>query len=349
MKYYILFPLLLLSTFVINLSGAEPYPQTRDIIIIGSGPAGLGAALVAGLNNKSTIVLTGPTPKGAFQYSQHPKNWPGVSEKSGNDIMTQMYDQVATFPIQFVEENAIAVTFETSSGLFSLVTDKGSYYTAKCIIVATGTSPKRLEKIENGALFRDTTLVTSLKKNDTTWWGKKIVVVGGGDDAVSKALKAAEKAESVTLLVRTNSLKVSQASEIDKLSSLSNVSILYNATLVRVDGYQNHMTFATAEIIDDESPLGFRQLSIPCEFVVEALGTHPNSDIVKPLVACDENGYIITRKPTTVTSCPGIFAAGVVSDPSYQQAFIAASEGMKAGYDAIKFLKNKNRESAKAQ
>jgi len=323
----------------------------KEVAIIGSGPAGLSAAIITALYGKNIALLTGPHVKGRFRHSSNPSNWPSQSDVSGQEIMDSLYTHLekvmytkkknTAFSPHILEETACHIERGyKDKELFLITTSEGSRIVTKTVIIATGTSPKQLdETVENAQNFRDVTLVSHLNKDSPSWHGKRIVIVGSGEDAATKAIKYSKLAESVTLVSKHSEMKVSPKT-FEKLEEISNLRIVYNVEPRKLVGDQDRVHSILLHKVDD---IAF-QISIGCDFVVEALGSRPNSRIIQQIVDCDPNGYIQTVEKSSLTSCPGLFAAGNVADSKYQQAFIASSDGMKAAYDAIAYLTNRKPE-----
>lgn len=337
-KLYLLFMALSTSIFM-PAQGTAIQNEAREIAIIGSGPAGLSAAIIAAQADKSVVLLTGPDIKGSFQFSQNPKNWPTNRGKSGNEIMERLLSEINELKkegnIQIIESTLTSLS--ENSNIFTCSTEDGKTFHAKSVIIATGSSPKKLDpsSVAHTEDFRGTTLLNTFKKEDTSWHGSRIVVVGGGEDALKKTSKLAKHAKTITLIVRGKELKASKK-KIDALMQEKNVRILYNSTIASLEGSPPILTAVRLTQSDSTKAPKI----IGCDYVIEALGLVPNSQPFTDLVECDKNGYIKITEATK-SSKNGIFAAGTVADPIYQQAVIASTDGVKAAYDAIRYLKEK--------
>ena len=291
------------------------------VAVIGSGPAGLSAALVTGRERIDTHVFLGSRPGGPVNAVTCLGNWPGSVKGKGHVVIERLFDQLKRFDVQLHAEEITQVDF--SSIPHRLYTSEGKEYAAQTVIIATGAYPRRLN------LPREDVCETYVYKPDVSRFeGKTVAVVGSGTDAAKKARILSKAAAKVYLLVRGPQMQKPFMAE--KLKKRNTVEILYNTSvqqLVVRDEKLTHIYLSNGELLSIDS-------------LVLAVGIIPNSSLVQGHLQLDEEGFILLEGRTQKTSVPGVFAAGNVTDPRYRQAGISAGDGMKAGYDALEFLKS---------
>ncbi|MCF0173871.1 MAG: thioredoxin-disulfide reductase [Bacteroidales bacterium] len=301
----------------------------KDVIIIGSGPAGFTAAIYACRSGLSVSLYEGLQPGGQLTTTTIVENYPGF--ENGIDsysLMDSMRNQALRFGAEIICATVTACDF--SGEIKSLTLDSGEIVQSKAVIIATGASAKYLG-LESEERYKGQG-VSACATCDGFFYKKKVVaVVGGGDTACEEASYLAGLCNKVYMIVRRDVLRASEAMQ-ERVKSIENIEILWNCQTQEVLGDQGGVTGArlirkNGEVFDIEIA-GF--------FL--AIGHHPNSDIFKEWVETDDKGYIVTKAPYTLTSCPGVFAAGDVADPDYRQAVVAAASGAKAAIDAKKYL-----------
>ena len=305
------------------------YSNLVPVAVIGSGAAGLGAAFVSSSKKFQTIVFQGPIPRGQLNYERPVRNWLGAPHTPGKVIMQNVEDQAKEK--EAIISNATITSCDFSKWPFILKTEEGITIHALAVIIATGSSPKTLG-IPGEKEYLQKGLDTEVYKKDLSLKTKSVIVIGSGEDAISKVMRLQELSAQVTLLVRSNALNASDK-EIAKLKKNdASCKIIYNAKALKFLGNQEKLTGVEADIEGQVTIL-------PTDRVVIAIGKAPNSAFFMPYINCDEEGYIILNDHTQQTSLPGVFAAGGVTDKLYGQAIISCAEGMKAGYDTVRFLK----------
>lgn len=298
-----------------------------DIIIIGSGPAGLTAAIYAGRALVKTLVVAGRLSGGQLMLTSGVENFPGFHDGiQGPELMQEMKKQAERFGVQLLEDDVESVDF--SRRPFK-VTVGGSIHTSKAIIVATGSSAKWLGLLSEERL-RGRGVSSCATCDGYFFRGKRVVVVGGGDTAVEEALFLTKYASEVIVVHRRGELR---ASKIMQKRALSNekIKFVWNSVIDDVLGKQGVEGVRLKDVKKGEQSI------VPCDGVFVAIGFEPNTKIFGGQVRLDEKGYVITREETR-TSVDGVFVAGDVHDFRYRQAVTAAGEGCKAALDALAYL-----------
>lgn len=305
-----------------------------EIIIIGTGPAGLTAAIYSARANRKTLILEGPEPGGQLMTTTEVENYPGFADGvQGPEMMEIFRKQAQRFNAETKYETVTEVDF--SKQPFTIKTDTGETYTSDAVIIATGARAKRLE-IPSEQEYYGYGISGCATCDGFFYRGKNVIVVGGGDTAMEDALYLANLANSVTLIHRREEFRASKimlqrAQNHPKIKIITNVIIdeFYGETKnfgKSLTGVKLRNTI-TNEIID-----------MPIDGVFLAIGHTPNTDLFKGVIDTDSVGYILTKGKSTYTNIPGVFACGDVQDPIYRQAVTAAGSGCAASIDADRWL-----------
>ncbi len=308
--------------------------EPRNVIIIGSGPAGLTAAIYAARANLSPLVIEGGAPNlpgGQLMITSDVENFPGFADGiMGPDLMDQMRRQAARVGAEFLTENVSAVDF--SQRPFHIGTDDGKEFWAKTAIVTTGASAKWLGLPTETALYGKG--VSACATCDGFFFrNREVVVVGGGDTALEEANYLARMASKVTVVHRRDTLR---ASHIMQKRAMDNPKIEFvwdTAVKAIHDPDAGKVTGLTLHNLKTDEDRFF-----PTDGVFIAIGHTPNTKLFGGHLAMDPQGYIITTPGRPLTSVPGVFAAGDVQDTEYKQAITAAGSGCQAAMDAERFL-----------
>lgn len=301
-----------------------------DVIILGSGPAGLTAGIYASRASLKTLCIAGVPEGGQLMTTTDVENYPGFPDAiTGPDLIKSMKDQAVKFGTEYVTENAVSVsgTFETD---FIIKTDSGKEYTTKTIIVATGATAKWLGLPSEERLKAKG--VSACAVCDGFFFKDKVLgVVGGGDTAMEESLFLTKFATEVHVFVRGPEGGM-KASKFMKNSAQENKKIKfhYNTEVTEVLGEDRVSGVRLIDNVTNEE----KTFELGGLFV--AIGHTPNTDFIKDYVQLSQVGYIVADH--THTSQKGVFVAGDVADQRYRQAVTAAGFGCQAALDAEKFL-----------
>jgi thioredoxin reductase (NADPH) len=302
----------------------------RQVIIIGTGPAGLTAALYAGRANLNPLVIEGVEKGGQLMLTTAVENYPGFREGIlGPDLMEEMRLQAAHFGAEFVEGDVTAL--DLSRRPFRVVAGTREYR-ADAVILATGAAAKWLDLGADRKLA-GRGVSTCATCDGFFFKGRAVAVVGGGDTAMEEAIYLSKLCSSVTVIHRRDALRASKVMQ-DKARSLPNVQFVWNTEVVDVkDPDQGAVTaLVLKNVVSGETS----ELAVDGLFI--AIGHVPNTTLVAGQVTLDAGGYVVTYGGSTRTSVPGVFAAGDVQDHVYRQAVTAAGSGCMAAIDAERFL-----------
>jgi thioredoxin reductase (NADPH) len=298
-----------------------------DVVIIGSGPAGLTAAIYTGRARLQTLVIGGATWGGQLMLTSEVENFPGFPDGIlGPELMSKMRMQAERFGVKLIFEEVTSVDF--SSRPFKInVGDKS--FIAKAVIIATGASAKWLG-LPSEARLRGRGVSACATCDAPFSRDKKTVVVGGGDTAMDEALALTKYAREVTIVHRRAQLRASEILQ-ERVFANKKINFMWNSVVEDILGKNRVEGVKVKNVQTGEEST----LSTNAVFV--AIGHKPNTDVFKGQIDLDEKGYVIVHDETK-TSVEGVFAAGDVRDPRYRQAVTAAGSGCKAALDAEKHL-----------
>ena len=315
--------------YTISVKALENVGDIVPVLILGSGPAGLMAAVYAARANMPTIVLEGSKPGGALMQTSYIENWPGFERILGVEIIERTKQQAEHFGATFVHDGVEKI--DTSSWPFKVYTESGRTISALSIIIATGSSPHIL-RIPGEEKYWGRGVTTCAICDAPFHKDKDVVVVGGGDSAVEEALQLAPYARSITILVRKDFMRAA-ASMQDHLTPLVNVKVEYTTEIREIRGDGNKVT----HVLLENTSTGQRWTKL-VSGVFLAIGHIPNTSFFKEIIELDNHGYIKLDCRSQQTSLRGIFTAGDVADKRYMQASTAIGDGVKAALEAISFL-----------
>ncbi len=311
-------------------------PETLyDTIIIGSGPAGLTAAIYTTRANLKTLVIAGGKWGGQLQLTSLVENFPGFPEGiMGPELMLRMRQQAEHHGAEVIETGFTGGDFSRSAGSgqaqkpFTVTAENGSTYEGKSVILATGADARWLgvpgeeEKIGRG--------VSSCATCDAGFFrNKNVIVVGGGDSAMEEALVLSHVANHVTLMHRRDSFRASQIMQ-ERVKTNPKITVMYNTVITEVSGGMKVEKVKIKNIVSNE------ETEMPIDGVFVAIGHIPNTKVFKG-IDLDEQGYIKVYDHYK-TNVDGVFTAGDVHDRQYRQAITAAGYGAGAALEAEKWL-----------
>jgi len=306
----------------------------HKVIIIGSGPAGLTAAIYASRANLEPIVFEGNQPGGQLTITTEVDNYPGFKEGiQGPELMEIMREQATRFGAKAFFKAATEVDF--SQKPFKITTDDDQKHTADSVIIATGASA-RLLGIPSETKYMGFGVSACATCDGFFYKGKKVIVVGGGDTAMEEATYLTKFASEVILVHRRDAFRSSKIME-DRAKKNPKITFMTNQTIKEVVGTEN-MGFksVTGVVLENTKDGSLTEMNIDGIFI--AIGHQPNTKVFGNQLEKDETGYLITKHGSTKTNIEGVFAAGDVSDKIYRQAITAAGSGCMAALDAQHYL-----------
>ena len=306
--------------------------QTTKCLIIGSGPAGYTAAIYASRAALNPILFEGLQPGGQLTTTTVIENFPGYPEGvDANQLMAAMREQAVNLGADVRPGYVTAV--DLSERPFRVTVDESETLLAETLIIATGATAKYLG-LPSEDKFRGLGVSACATCDGFFYRGKDVAVVGGGDTACEEATYLAQLCRKVYMIVRRNVLRASKAMQ-ERVARTENIEVLWECQTQEVLGDASGVTGVR---LVRKSGEVFEK---PNDGFFLAIGHKPQSDLFKPWIATDENGYILTEGKTSRTNVEGVFAAGDVQDPQYRQAIAAAGSGCRAALDAERYILSK--------
>jgi thioredoxin reductase (NADPH) len=308
--------------------------NVRNVIIIGSGPAGLTAAIYAARANLEPLVIEGEPsstsdqPGGQLMLTTDVENFPGFPDGiMGPELMINFRSQAERFGAEFLTEKVTRVDF-TERPFRVWVRDQE--FRAHAIVVSTGAQSLMLN-LESESRLLGHGLSTCATCDGFFFRGHQIAVVGGGDSAVEEATFLTKFAEKVTIIHRRQQLRASKIMQ-DRAFANPKIEFLWNHTVTEVLGTDKVEGLEVTNTVDGTVSI------MPVTGVFVAIGHRPNTDLFGGILDTDENGYLVSKPDSSYTNIEGVFACGDVQDHTYRQAITAAGSGCMAAIDAERWL-----------
>lgn len=301
----------------------------EKVIIVGSGPAGLTAAIYTARADLQPLVIEGYQAGGQLMLTTDVENYPGYPEGvSGPDMMADFRKQAERFGARFVTKDVTAIDF--SKAPFTVAIDKETYQT-RVAILSTGSSARWLG-LESEKRLMGKGVSACATCDGAFFRDQRITVVGGGDTAIEEAIFLTRFAKDVRVIHRRDQLRASKIMQ-DRAMQNEKISFVWDSVPEEVLGENQVEGVRVKNVKTGET------MDLECQGFFVAIGHQPNTEIFKGQVELDPVGYIVTRN-NTETSVPGVFACGDVQDHRYRQAITAAGSGCMAAIDAEKYLES---------
>lgn len=297
-----------------------------DVAIIGSGPAGLTAAIYAARAKLATLVLTGDALGGQIATTNDVENYPGFEEITGPDLTMRMRAQAERFGAETVFDQITEVDFDGPP--FSLV-GGSTAYEARTVIVATGASPKLLG-VPGEQEFWGRGVSVCATCDGAFFQGQPVTVVGGGDSALQEGLFLTRFASTVTIVHRRDELRAGPYLQ-DRARQDSKIEFIWDSVVTEVRGGEVVSSVGLKNVKSGD------EVDFPTEGLFIFVGHYPNTDLFKGKLEMDDEGYVISDR-FMHTSVDGVFVAGEAQDHYFRQAITSAGEGCQAAMEAEKFL-----------
>ena len=305
----------------------------RNIVIIGSGPAGLTAALYAARANLIPLVLEGTQPGGQLTITTDVENYPGFPDGIlGPELMDKMRQQASKFGAECKYETVSEVNF--SNKPFEITTENGTYF-SDTVIITTGATAMFLD-IPGEKQYMGHGVSACATCDGFFFSNQEIIVVGGGDTAMEEATFLTKFASKVYVVHRRDELRASKTMQ-ERAHKNEKIEFIWDSELTEILGEDNNVNSVKIRNVKtgDEKVM-------PIQGVFMAIGHRPNTEIFKGTLDMNEVGYLKVNNGSTATNVEGVFAAGDVADHIYRQAITAAGTGCMAAMDAERWLESKN-------
>ncbi|MDY6842541.1 MAG: thioredoxin-disulfide reductase [Thermodesulfobacteriota bacterium] len=298
-----------------------------DTIIVGGGPAGLSAGIYAARAGLSALLLEKLTPGGIITTTEFVENYPGFIEPiTGTELMERMEKQAIKFGL-LIDSGTVSAVLQENSCL--KVSTENTSYKAHTVILAPGTSPKKLEvKGEDTLIGRGVSFCATC--DGPLFKGSEVAVVGGGDSALEEALYLSKLAEKVYIIHRRDQFRAAQVIQ-EKVFSSQNISIIWDSVVEEIQGNRKVETIVIRNVKSNETSF------LPLQGLFLYVGIIPNTQFLKGFIELDEQGFIITDT-NMMTNIPGVFAAGDARKKPLRQVVTAVSDGATASFSATNYL-----------
>jgi thioredoxin reductase (NADPH) len=308
--------------------------EIKKVVIIGSGPAGLTAALYTARANLEPLVYEGMQPGGQLTITTEVENFPGFENGiMGPELMEIMRKQAKRFGAELISKEIISVDF--SKRPFKLVDSSKNEVLAESVIIATGAKARLLD-LPSEKEYMGYGVSACATCDGFFYRGLKVLVVGGGDTAMEEANFLTKFASEVVIVHRRNEFRASKIMQ-DKVKANKKISFLLDSVIEEVIGEtKDGKKYVTGAKIKNVKTGEISE--VKCDGIFIAIGHEPNTSMFKDYIDLDQNGFIITKAKSTATNIPGVFACGDVQDNYYRQAISAAGTGCMAAIDAERFI-----------
>ena len=309
--------------------------DVRNVIVIGSGPAGFTAALYAARADLEPLVLKGLEAGGQLMLTTDVENYPGFADGIlGPELMDQMEKQAQRFGAEILSVHVTDVDLRSRP---FIVHAGDQAWRAKTLIVSTGATARWLG-IAGEDKLRGRGVSACATCDGFFFRDRELLVVGGGDTAMEEATFLTKFASKVTIVHRRDAFRASKVMQ-DRVFANEKIEVAWNTVLEEILG-EDAVTGAVArDVVTNETR------EIAADGVFMAIGHDPSTSLFRDELEVDADGYIVVREPSTATSVPGVFAAGDVTDRTYRQAVTAAGQGCRAAIDAERFLTEEYRDA----
>ena len=309
-----------------------PATHSTRMLVLGSGPAGLSAAIYGARAGLAPIVVQGIQPGGQLTTTTDVENYPGFADVvQGSWLMEQMQAQAEHVGTTMIWDTITGV--DLSKRPFRLTGDGGDVYEGETLVIATGASARWLG-LDSEEAMKGRGVSACATCDGFFYRGKKVVVIGGGNTAVEEALYMTNHSPDVTLIHRRDSLRAEKILQ-DRLFAHPAITVAWNKRVDRFVGGGQPEGLVGVDLIDTVTGEGSH---IACDGAFVAIGHLPATGIFRGSLPLDDEGYLQVRSGTTKTEIPGVFAAGDVADRVYRQAVTSAGAGCMAALDAERFL-----------
>ncbi|MCY7395774.1 MAG: thioredoxin-disulfide reductase [Nocardioides sp.] len=308
---------------------SDPQPPVRQVIVIGSGPAGYTAAVYAARANLEPLVFEGSvTAGGALMNTTEVENFPGFRDGiTGPALMDEMRAQAERFGAELVSDDIVEVDLTGDVKVVKTATDT---YTAHAVVLATGSGYRNLG-LPNEKELSGRGVSWCATCDGFFFREQHIAVVGGGDSAVEEATFLTRFGSKVSLIVRKDELRASAIMR-ERAFADPKLEIIWNAAVDTINGTDKLESLTLVDTVTGDK----RDLDATGLFI--AIGHDPRSELLTGQVDLDDNGYVLVQQPSTATNLPGVFACGDLVDHHYRQAITAAGTGCAAALDAERYL-----------
>jgi thioredoxin reductase (NADPH) len=302
------------------------------ILILGSGPAGLTAAIYAARANLKPILVTGLQPGGQMTITTDVENYPGFAQViQGPWLMEEMRKQAEHVGTRILYDTVTSV--DLASRPFVARGDSGDSYVGDTLIVATGAQARWLG-LPSEQHFKGFGVSACATCDGFFFRGKNVAVVGGGNTAVEEAIYLTNHAEKVTLIHRRDSFRAEKIMQ-DRLFANPKITVIWDSVVEEVQGKDNPLEVTSLTLRNVRTGASSK---LAADGLFVAIGHTPNTQLFKDDLTVDADGYLVTKPGSTQTNIPGVFAAGDVQDKIFRQAVTAAGTGCMAAIEAEKFL-----------